>query len=118
MIEQAQGSIPVRRWSVEARIMPQLRAVAPLRAGSGAPGPQPVQDGRVGAGHIHDLSPACRSGDQCDSVTADTERIGYRGERCRGGLPVHGARGYPDHQGAIVLPAHARARGSGADPYR
>jgi hypothetical protein len=118
MIEQAQGSIPVRRWSDEARIMLRLRAAVPPRAGSRSPGPQPVQDGRVSAGHIHDLSPACRSGDQCHGVTADTERIGYHGERCRSGLPVHGARGDPDHQGAIVLPAHARARGSGADPYR
>ena len=94
------------------------RSAAPLRAGSRSPGPQPVQDSRVGAGHIHDLSPACRPADKCHGVTADTERIGYRGERCRGGLPVHGARRYPDHQGAIVLPAHARARRSGADPDR
>jgi hypothetical protein len=98
--------------------MLRLRSTAPPRAGSRSPGPQPVQDGRVGAGHIHDLSPACRPADKYHGVTGDTERIGYPGERCRGGPPVHGARGYPDHQGAIVLPAHARARGSGADPDR
>ena len=86
--------------------------------GSRSPGPQPVQDGRVGAGHLHDLPPACRSRDQRHGVTADTERIGYRGQRCRGGPAVHGPRGYPHHQGAIVLPAHARTRGPGADPDR
>ena len=98
--------------------MLRLRSTAPPRAGSRSPGPQPVQDGRVGAGHIHDLSPAGRSGDQCHGVTADTERIGYRGQRCRGGLPAHSARGYPDHQGAIALAADARTRGPGADPDR
>ena len=132
MIEQAQSDTRPALASFDARIMrpdgPQsLVRVAELgryrrtrswRAGSRSPRPQPVQDGRVGAGHVHDLPPACRSRDQCHGVTADTERIGYRGQRCRGSPPVHGPRGYPYHEGAIVLTADARTRGSGADPDR
>jgi len=86
--------------------------------GSRLPGPQPVQDGRIGAGHVHDLHPACGPRDQRHGVTADPERIGYHGQRRRGGLPVHGARADPNHQRAIVFPAHARTRGPGADPDR
>jgi len=80
--------------------------------------PQPVEDGRVGTRHVHDLHPACRPRDQRHRLPADAERLGYRGQRRRGGPPVHGARAHPHHQGAAVFAAHAGTCGPRAHPDR
>jgi hypothetical protein len=49
-------------------------------------------------------------------VTADSERRSHGGQRGRSRLPVRGGLTGPDHQGTVVLPAHAGMGRPGPDP--
>jgi hypothetical protein len=77
---------------------------------------QPFERPWIGALHVEYLHPASRPCHQRDRATADSERRSHRGQRSRRRLPVRGWLIDPDHQGPVVLPAHAGTGRPGPDP--
>jgi hypothetical protein len=77
---------------------------------------QPLERGRIGARHVEYLHPASRPCHHRDRATADPELRRHQGQRSRSRLAVHGSLAHPDHQGLIVVPAHARTGRPRPDP--
>ena len=70
----------------------------------------------IGARHLEYLHPASRPRHQRDRAAADSERRRHRGQRSRSRLAVCSWLTDPDHQGPVVLPAHAGIGRPGLDP--
>jgi hypothetical protein len=77
---------------------------------------QPFERSWIGTLHVEYLQPASRPCHQRDRATADSERRSHRGQRSRSRLPVRSWLTDPDHQGPIVLSAHAGTGRRGPDP--
>ena len=89
---------------------------AGLWPGAVLSGEQPFKRSWIGARHVEYLHRASRPCHQRDRATADSERRSHRGQRSRSRLAVRGSLTDPDHQGPIVLPAHAGTGRPGPDP--
>lgn len=77
---------------------------------------QPFKRSCIGARHVEYLHPASGPCHQRDRAGPDSERRSHRGQRGRSRPPVRGWVADPDHQGTIVLSAHARTGRPGPDP--
>jgi len=77
---------------------------------------RPFERSWTGARHVEYLHPALGPCHQRDRATAGSERRSHRGQRGRSRLPVRGRLTDPDHQGTVVLPAHAGTGRPGPDP--
>jgi hypothetical protein len=76
---------------------------------------QPFERSWIGVAHAEYLQPASGPCHQRDRATADPQRRSHRGHRGRSRLPVCGWLTDPDHQGTVVLPAHAGMGRPGPD---
>jgi len=94
----------------------------PIDGGCALPAPgasqrqQSVQYSRIGVRNVDYLCPACCSRHQRYRLTADTKRLGYRGQGGGCGLTTDRTRGDTDYQRAVVLAPDASMGRSGPDP--
>jgi hypothetical protein len=77
---------------------------------------QPFERSWIGGRHLEYLHPASCPRHQRDRAAADSERRRHRGQRSRSRLAVCSWLIDPDHQGPVVLPAHAGMGRPGPDP--